>query len=463
MPKYSRLFTSAALIAVLVVSSILFSNVSRAQACGGPPPQTLLELFMNSDLALIADIASDEIVKVESEHDYGRYLVMKKYLRPAVIFKGQPQEDLYFKTTDFYYRPKNDDGTTGAEQSNGLRPGTRYLIFLRQDKDSGEFELPRTGTAVREMDVENEELLKRHLSELAAIVKTPKDQLPALTEWLVKLVEEPATLDDGVSDLGRSFSALANADDEEAELEDADEEPAARDKKIPFILTSYSQTSSPEIAESLTDGQKQRISSVLDTQVRDALATAGDEEGGSWVDYGLVNLACYWERDQFTLRAHALLLSSDPADSARIGILMTVILYAVENDETLNSIHEKYEAAVQGRDMDREEREESANEDAPAAETGAEKSVQSQAPVVAEKAIDKKVPKTEAEQLGMEGYKAMLIRKFSDRYQYLLARGFEEEEEIETAGEDSEATQGPEEIKELPLIEPLPDPTPDRN
>jgi hypothetical protein len=70
MPKYSRLFTSAALITFLFLSSLLLSNVEQAEACGGPPPQTLLELFLNSDLALIADMTSDEVVKVESEYDW---------------------------------------------------------------------------------------------------------------------------------------------------------------------------------------------------------------------------------------------------------------------------------------------------------------------------------------------------------------------------------------------------------
>lgn len=453
MPKYSRLFTSAALIAVLVVSSILLSNVSRAQACGGPPPQTLLELFMNSDLALIADITSEEVVRAGAEYDYGRYLDMRKYLRPAVIFKGQPPEDLYFNTTDYFYRPKNEDGTgTGEEQSAGARPGKRYLIFLQKNKESGQFEAPETGTAVREVDARDEELFKKRLSELIEIVKTPKDQLPALTEWLVTLVEEPATLFHGVSDLRRSFYRF----------EDADEETEAPDKKLPFILTSYSQISSPEIAGALTDTQKQRISQVLDAQMRDSLAAAGDEEGGRWVDYELVKLACNWERDQLTLRVNSLLLSSDPADSARVSVLMSVILYAVE-DDTLNSIYEKYYTAGQGRDLEREEMEESANEDGPAAETGAEKSAQPDNPTVPEKAIDKKGPKTEAERLGMEGFKAMLIRKFSDRYQYLLARGFEQDEEMETAEEDSEATEGPQETQELPLIDPVPDPTPDGN
>lgn len=443
MPKYSRLFTSTALIAVLFISSILLSSVSRAQACGGPPPQTLLELFMNADLALIADIESEEFVKVESEYAYGRYVEMRKYLRPADIFKGRPPEDLYFKAIDFYYRPVNTDGVqTGEEQRSGFLPGKRYLIFLQQNKETGQFESPRTPTAVREIDAGDEELFNKRLSELAAIVKTPKDQLPALTEWLVKLVEEPVTIEDGVRDLAGSFDRL----------NETGEEPDARDEKIPFLLTSYSRAYSPDIAESLTGGQKQRISNVLDTQIREALAAANDEENGVWVNYQLVNLACNWERDQLTLRINSLLLASDPADSARVGVLMAVMLNAVDDDD-LSSIQEKYDAAVQGKDLEREEMDESENEDGPAAETGAEK------------AIDKKERKTEAEQLGMEGFKALLIRKFSDRYQYLLARGFEKEEEMETAEEDDSETlqEGPQEIKELPLIAPVADPKPDGN
>jgi hypothetical protein len=456
MPKYSRLFTSTALITFLFFSSLLLSNVEQAEACGGPLPQTLLELFLNSDLAVIADVTSEEIPKNDGEYESAIYSDVRKNLRLIKIYKGQHAENLSVTNSEYFFQIKNEDGVNTGEigRSGALLPGNRYLLFLQKNKESGEYGLAPTGSAYRELDAADEDTYDRRLSDLAAILKTRKVQSTALAEWLVKLAEEPKTLYDGTTDLLRSVDSVYRLD--------AKTDP--RDKETPFLLTKYSQVPSPEIAESLTDSQKQRISSILDTQVRDLLAGSQEEDGGGYApDYGLVRLVSAWDREQLTMRAYALLLNSDPAAANRVLVLMSLMVFAVDDNE-LYSIYERYESAASGEIT--EETEEPEQEAVEVPGNGTEEVSPAESKNVfntdeaisepaenAENAIDTEDAEfTEAQKKKLEELKVTLVRKFSDRYRYLLANGFRDEGEETDGDEESEPPQEPKEIKKLSMI-----------
>ena len=462
MPTYSRLFISATLIALLTVSS-LFVNLKPVRACPLPPPQTLLQLFMESDLAIAADVTGEKLLKQDDQNEYGYWAELKKDVRPVKIYKGNPPRDLSFEDRDFFARTTNDDGTSNGEEERtyALLPGKRYLLFLRKNEKSGAYELIPTSSASRELETADEGLYDERLSELAAILKARKDQLPTLTEWLVKLTEEPATLYDGVSDLRSTFDALSDSD--------AEEEEEAGDDKAVFHLAEYSQVSLPDIAESLTNSQKQRISSVLDRQLHDVLAAAvpeGDEPASIELDYDFVRLVCNWDREHLTIGANALLLNSDPADSRRVDILMTLIGYAI-NDEELNSLWERYREAADGEiSGDAADAGETVPENAgvPAESGGGEKPAGPDNTANTDEGVTKAgEDAAAAKKVKRDRLMAALVWKYSDRYQHLLARGFEKDEEMETADEASEILQSPREIKYLPLINPIGDPQPDGN
>ncbi len=65
--------------------------------------------------------------------------------------------------------------------------------------------------------------LKR-IKELKKISEAKKNQLVKLTEWLVRLVEEPITRDEGMSDLQASFMALEYEQEEPEKPEASSEE-----------------------------------------------------------------------------------------------------------------------------------------------------------------------------------------------------------------------------------------------
>lgn len=457
MQNYRRLFISTLLIACLVGSFLLPLNTKPAYACPAEPPPTLLDLYMGSDLVVVADVISEEIVSKEAESDSGDWAEIKKNFDVVTIYKGTPPDDLTFNRSEYTTPVRDESGAaTGAkERWNALLPGNRYMLFLQKDKDSGEYQLAPSFSSFRKIEAANEKLYDRRLIELASIIKAKKDQLPALTEWLVRLVEEPETRYDGTADISYSFRGVRYESDEDVE---ADEE------KAPFVLTDYSSVNSSHIAESLSDSHKQRISAVLERQLQEALS-AGDDDEDSSLDYDLVNLVANWDLDQMTMRVNAMIQNSDPADSKRINILMSFITYAFY-DEELTSLSYSYREAADAENTDDIELDENEGEPESVVETEmpveiappvvqatpevTENAVEtvpvepintdgavnvaetgSTAPETPVKAGNKPVLDPEAIRLKREKLMTALVRKFNDRYQYLLAKGFKTEDETE--------------------------------
>lgn len=464
MQNYRRRFFSAVLTAFLFISSLSPLNTKPAYACPSAPPPTLLQLYMGSELTLIADVTSEETLTRESGSEYGDWAVIKKNVEVVTVYKGVPPEDLSFKRSEYFSRIRDEMGSaTGAEErSNALLPGNRYLIFVRKEEDSGEYELAPNFYAFRRIEAADEKLYDRRLLELASIVKATRDQLPALTEWLVRLIEEPKTLYDGTADISNSFQRLKSQDEET----EGDEE------KAPFVLSDYSSIYSPDIAEALTELQKQRISAVLERQLQEALANP-DEESDLSIDYDLVSLVSNWDREQMTMRVNAMIQNSDPADAKRIEFLMSFIIYAFY-DEELSSLSYNYREVANSEDPEEVEDASDENEDKAedtvteefVAEPNAEEAesptkmdttgidlteiVQVDPPrpntdvkeTVVETetakpndpvpAVEKPAIDPEAIKLKRAKLMTNLVRKFNDRYQYLLARGFKTEDETET-------------------------------
>jgi hypothetical protein len=331
------------------------------------------------------------------------------------------------------------------------------MIFLQKDKDSGEYQLAPSFSSFRKIEAANERLYDQRLTELASIIKAGKGQLPALTEWLVRLVEEPETRYDGTADISYSFRGLHS---EGADEEEQDEE------KAPFVLSDYSSVNLPHIAESLTDSHKQRISAVLERQLQEALS-AGDDDEDSSLDYDLVNLVANWDLDQMTMRVNAMIQNSDPSDSKRINILMSFITYAFY-DEELSSLSYRYREAADAENTEELDAEDETSDEAepvvesempvetapvvqpipeitenavvtvPVEQMNTDAAVNvaetgSAGPETPVKAENKTVPGPEAIRLKREKLMTALVRKFNDRYQYLLAKGFKTEDEIEPA------------------------------
>lgn len=447
MQNYRRLFISTLLIALLFGSSLIPLNTKPAYACPVEPPPTLLDLYMGSELTVVADVTSEEVQSKESESENGDWSMYKKHLHVVTAYKGTPPDDLSFVRSEYVTRARDETGAaTGAEERwNSLTPGNRYLLFLVTDKDSGGY---AEYSSYRTIDTSNEKLYDLRLNELASIVRKKKNQLPALTEWLVRLVEEPETLYDGVADIRNSFRHLGYDD----------EDTGAAERRAPFVLKDYSSVYLPDVSEALTESQKQRISAMLDRQLQESLSSTGEEEEDDRaIDYELVDLVAIWDREQMTMRANAMMQNSDPADSKRINTLMSFINYAVYDDE-LHALTNLYgitadpantdfiDAAEENEDGTKTvvNQEQTVLPNVDVAETAVETPpVEQQADTgVMFKAVERSSAETEtpartvekpaldpeARRQKRERLLADTVRKYSDRYQQLLAKRFETEE-----------------------------------
>ena len=80
MLKQVRLIFSAVLVAMLFTSVFIFSS-KTAKACPVRIPSTLLSLYLQSDLIILADYKDERITKRENENENGFYASLERDLK----------------------------------------------------------------------------------------------------------------------------------------------------------------------------------------------------------------------------------------------------------------------------------------------------------------------------------------------------------------------------------------------
>lgn len=384
MSKQIRLVLSAALITLLFVSV----PIQRAEACPPPPPDTLLELYLRSDLIILADYTSENVIARDNENDDGYFAQIERNLSVVKRLKGL--EDLKrVILNDTEYRTKFDTAEENETQGvmrllfgnqrgfdvvSAVTVGKRYLFFLSLDEETGNYYLTDHTTAVR--DVEGVfDVYEKRLAELEDIISEKDGQITRLTEWIVKLIEEPATRWDGVFDLEKSFNFLSYET----------EYPEMADETEPFILDESFSAHTPVFAKELSPAQKTRISEVLYQDIRQAWFT----ETPGRVDPGLIGIVSNWDKTNLAVYGFSMLQSFDATDLQAKAVIMDFIA-AAAGDHILSSIYYEF------LNVDDEE-----YTDGPVAEEDVEKP-----------AVDKVQIQNE------------LLKNFEMRFQYIYARNF---------------------------------------
>lgn len=340
MLKRNHTFLSAIFTAVLLTAFVFFSPQSAA-ACA-EPPATLLRLYLHSQLIVIADFHGDEPFVVESDDEYGSWGTIQRNLSVVRVIRGGTDlERLSFQS--YEWKPKLDEtATDGTDEEMHeydfgmkeveLRPGGRYLFFLNQAEDEeNEFYLADDYTGIKEISGKYSINLER-LEKLQEIATSKEVQIGQLTEWLVTNIEDPITRYDGLSDLTESFYALKYE-------EDAVDPENPEQEVRPFALDENFTTYSPALAESLTDSQKSRISSVLFSSIQEAWFGGTSEQ----VDYSLTFMVGFWERPRLALYGYNMLQSLDPNDQDKKLQVMEFISNIVEDESLSSAYYEYYE------------------------------------------------------------------------------------------------------------------------
>jgi Carboxypeptidase regulatory-like domain len=180
--------------------------IAMAGGVGGGHPQSLFDLYRESDLVAIARVGRSTVVETE---DGAKQI--KAALHITSQFKGENSRQvisLYHWVDDSYQIP--------------FKPGDRLLVLLqRRESEEGErldgYEATGWGDGVKQLDDGALEVYRQRIEELTAIIRRGNPDPAEFVEWLVRCAEEPATRQEGVSKLSDSLSELESQREKENE------------------------------------------------------------------------------------------------------------------------------------------------------------------------------------------------------------------------------------------------------
>ncbi len=451
MLKHIRFYTSAAFIAVLLVSTLILSIPVRVSACEDSPPATLLSLYMSSDLIVVANLTGEKDGKITTDENDYYFVEVNRNLRVSSVLKGKSRSNLVFSQTEFRYKTEQTDEYEteqyfpyGYKWHQKLQVGERYLIFLKRNTETKQYELTDEVSGAKKLNDYELSVHEKRIEELKSIVGKKENQLSALTEWILQNLEEEATRWDGVFMLNNSLEAL-----EYGSYNEESEEPETPKNK-PFIIDKDFNGYTPEIAENLTDSQKNRISSVLFNSLGHSLF----EKDSDGFNYFFANVVKKWDKTRLAMYAFSILQTTEKADFEKIKTVMNY-LASILGDDELYKIADRYSTAdLQPESEEQPERtagieppelpvnktaklidqNETQTEPQPEVKEVAENQV------IAEQSEDIQ-PK--AEKLTAEQKREKVLRDFTERYEYLLALGF-------PSAVNEEPAENPVENKNLP-------------
>ncbi len=330
MLKKSRLYFSAMCAALVLISLLMTSG---ARACE-EEPKTLLSLYMNSDLVVLAKYESNGESKKSFEDEYGYTLDIERKLSLTKIYKGQ--KDL--KTVTFLFSEYHSNQTTTEADPeeyvhqyeeyfdvSKIKIGGEYLFFLSQNKETGEYNVTDYMSGVRETAGKSD-FYEETFAELEQIVAAKEKQYALLTEWIVKSIENPDTREDGIRDLSESFYGL----------EYQEEDPNFKDKG-PFVINEGYGIYTVGVAKHLTQSQKARVSAVLYPM----LQTAWFAETPEYANYGISAILGGISKPRLAVHAYNSLQMVGKEDVERKRVIME-FLTGVVADETLSKIYYDY-------------------------------------------------------------------------------------------------------------------------
>ena len=333
MLRKSRLYFSAMCAALILVSLLITSG---ARACE-EPPQTLLSLYMNSELVVLAKYESNGEAKKANEDEYGYSMETDRNLSVMKVFKGQKDlEAVSFLFSEYHPKPNQTTSETEPEEEGDhegedyfdvskIKIGGEYLFFLSKDKETGKYSVTDYVSGAREINGKSA-LYEKNLSELEEIASAKKNQYALLTEWIVKSIENPETREDGIRDLSESFYGL-NYQDEDPNFKG----------KGPFVINEGYGVYTVGVARKLTQSQKARVSAALYPMLQEAWFAETPQFAG----YGISAILGGINKSRLAVHAYNSLQTVGKDDVERKKVIME-FLTEVAADEALSKIYYDY-------------------------------------------------------------------------------------------------------------------------
>jgi hypothetical protein len=433
MPKHIRFLTSAAFVAAFLVSILILSVPVRVSACEDAPPANLLALYTGSDLIVVANLTGEKDGKITSDETDYYFIEVNRSLRVSSVLKGKTKSNLSFTQTEFRFKNQQPEQTEQTEEEQyypygykwhqKLQVGERYLIFLRKNPETRQYELTDETSGARKLNDYELSVHEKRIEELKSIAAKKENQLAALNEWILRCVEEEATRWDGVMMLSNSFEALEYG---------SHEEQTEKPENKPFVIDKDFNGYTPEIAKTLTDSQKERVSSVLFGTIGQNLF----ENESDGFNYVFAYVVKKWDKTRLAMYAFSILQTTDKAESEKTEKLINYIA-SILGDEELYKIIESYQnAEISPENEDAaepvkatvslENAESAAVEQiVPTVQQAEIKQIELVKPEENADKSDKLIEiQPEAEKLTPEQKREKALQDFIKRYEYLLARGF---------------------------------------
>jgi hypothetical protein len=333
MFKSSQKIFSAVLIAFLFI--FLFITPNSTKACE-EEPQSLLSLYLYSDLIVLAEIDSSNIIKREDESEYGYSVQIERNLKIIQILKGQPSlKNVSFVNYEFRENPNaqiSSDEMMDIDHSfydryvdiSKIKSGDKYLFFLTKDEENKNYVLTDYNSAIKDVSGKLD-IYEKSVAELKAISESKEGQMERLAEWIVKSIEEPETRQDGISDLSESFYSLEYV-----------EENADKQNK-PFVFDKTFTMYESKIAQTLSDSQKSRISGVLYPMLQEAWFSSKPQ----YVHYGTAVILGSFNKSRLAIYSYNMLKSVEKKDTERKQIIMGFLIDVV-GDTDLSEIYYEF-------------------------------------------------------------------------------------------------------------------------
>jgi hypothetical protein len=236
--------------------------IMLAGGIGGGHPQSLFDLYQQSDMVAIARVGRSTVAETE---DGSKQL--KTALHITSQFKGEDRRQVI----PLYH-------WVDAYNPTSFKQGDTLLVLLqRRESEEGErldgYEATGWGYGVKKFDDGALAVYRQRIEELTAIIQRGNPDPAEFVEWLVRCVEDPVTRQDGVRKLSDSLSLLESQrereneagsqpaeaeesagqseDDEESANEQSDNDNEAEDRE------------SAQLAAALTEGHKIRLANTL--------------------------------------------------------------------------------------------------------------------------------------------------------------------------------------------------------
>jgi hypothetical protein len=230
---------------------------------GDGGPQSLLDLYRQSDLVAIAQVGQSTLVE---KGERGGWL--KTALRISSQLKGANSQ----KVISLYHWVDDNDPIT-------VKRGNKLLVLL-QHRESGEGQRPEVyvatgwGNSIKKLDDGALAIYRQRIEELTAIYQRSAPEPAELVEWLVRSVEEPVTREESVPALYDSLYLLTSRREQGNEAESQsveDEESAGESGEVDEDSNEKSsdddedkwERENLELAAALTPDHKSRLANVL--------------------------------------------------------------------------------------------------------------------------------------------------------------------------------------------------------